>query len=183
MNQIFATIFCQLVQRLWCNNFLCKFLPAVGHDIIFPVFAAAAGEVQHKPLPAGDVEQLLEPVDPQFSVGENETRHDQLRGARLEPLRRIIAIHAAAELQAARPGRQRALRGLVVAGAELDDMPAGQVVAPVELGVPGGVVLRHEIGPGRRTGIGQRGADDLFDLSVVQVDAGAEKTHSTSGSR
>ncbi|MPN25601.1 hypothetical protein SDC9_173013 [bioreactor metagenome] len=108
---------------------------------------------------------------------------DQLGGSGFEPLLRVVERDAAADLKAARPGGQRPFRRRVVAGAEFDHMPAVQPVFAVEFGEPGGVAFGHEIGGDRRVRVRQRGADDLFDQTAMQIDAGAEKTHFSSVSR
>ncbi len=98
-----------------------------------------------------------------------------MRGAGLQITGRIVGVNTAAVLQTAGPGRQRRQRLLLIAGPEGNHVTAAQIVLAIEIGVIGRVVVADKIGGGT-LGI-EAAANDLFDLTLVQVDAGAKKSH------
>jgi len=75
------------------------------------------------------------------------------------------------------PGRpQCSFRRRLVAGAEHDDVPAGEVVAAVQRGVPGGGLGRGEVGgDASRVVVGEGRADDLLDPALVQSMQGRKR--------
>ena len=66
---------------------------------------------------------------------------------RFQVLLSILSRHAAPQLQATRVGRQRGAGGSLggVVCAQHDDVAARQLIAPVQLGIPAGRLLRLEV--------------------------------------
>ena len=71
-----------------------------------------------------------------------------MAGPRLQVLHRIVSGHAAPQLQAAWVGRQGAKGGCLggLVGTQHDDVAPRQRILSVQLGKPGGGVLRLKVG-------------------------------------
>ncbi len=149
-------------------------LPAVGDDKVgFP--PAAAAQIEDQVLFAYFLGQGPQAVFIDFAILKDMGGNDDMTRAMIEPGGGIIGGNPAADLQAPGEGGQGLAGRLFVAGTEHDDVAAVEPVFPVKLGVMGRRQLGGKIGPETGpVGIGQAGADDLFDLSAVQIDAGAK---------
>lgn len=100
-----------------------------------------------------------------------------LLGAFLHPLPRVGVVDPASDLQAAGPGSEGLGGGLVVLGAQHDDVPAPQVVVPVQAGEVARGLQRDMVGPQRVRRAVQSPADNLLHLARMQVYAGPELGH------
>ena len=121
----------EFLQRFRVHCQFGEFLPAVGDDKIF--FAAlAAAQVEHELFLADGFDEFVQPRPIHAAFAENPARDDDVRRAGVQPAARILSVDAAADVQSAGKRRQRRARLGFVAGAEHDDVAAGQSVAPVK---------------------------------------------------
>jgi hypothetical protein len=100
-----------------------------------------------------------------------------MAGPGIEPLLRVFRGNAAADLEPAGPGRQRLARGPVVARAELDDVPASDLIRAEGFRKPCRRLVRNEVLHRPHAIVAQAAADDLFDLALVEVDARTKAGH------
>ena len=86
--------------------------------------------------------------------------------------RAFCRVHAAADVEAAGKRGECGAGFGFVAGAEHNDVAAGQLVAPVKFGKPGGGFLGDKIRA--QAGVAKRAADDLLHFAFVQINAGTK---------
>jgi thiazole synthase len=153
-----------------CN--IGELLPAVGDDEIIAATAAAT-EINHETVPADGLHEGFEASPIHGAIAENPGSDNDMRGTVIKKADCIIEIDATANLEAAGKGAKGSAGGVLVAGAEHDDMAAFESVLAVEFGVIDAGAVRDEIGAWSG-GIGERAADDLFHLAFVEINAGAE---------
>ena len=164
----------QPVQQIQRDRLLGKGLPPVGdHHVVITAFSAA--QIQHQPTGPDAISEPGEPVHVDAAVVKNPGGNDNGRSAGVEPVLGIVDGDPAADLHALRPGGQGHFGRHLVSGAKLNDVAAGQAVLAISFGKPcrrpvGGKIGLH----GTVIIVIEAAADNLFDLSIVQVDAGPE---------
>ena len=100
-----------------------------------------------------------------------------MAGAGGEPVGGVVGGDAAAEVESAGVGGEGGAGGVVVAGAELDDVSAGEIVGAVAGGEGGGGLVGDEVFAQAGAVVAEGAADDLFYFAVVEIDAGPEARH------
>lgn len=148
-------------------------LPTVGdHEV--GVVAAATAQVEDQSLAADGADEVGEAGLVQVAIAKDPGGDDDVGGAGVEPGAGVVGVDTAADVEAAGVGGEGVVGGLVIAGAEHDDMAAGEAVVAVALGEPGGGSIGFETGDGVGAGIGEGATDDLDHLAAAQVDAGTK---------
>ena len=148
-------------------------LPAIGDDPVLAI-ALAAGKVEHKAFAADGFYERGKAVGIEAAFAKYPRSDDDVRGTGIEPTSSVIGIHAAAELEAAGECSEGFARGGFIAGAQLDDVAAAQVILAIQLGVPRSGAVGNKVGLRPFRAIRKRAADNLFHPTFVQIDAGAE---------
>jgi hypothetical protein len=138
----------------------------------------AATEIEHEFILTDSVFELQELALAEDAIRREQARRDDdVTGASVDPLLRVIDIHAPTDLETARPSGQGTASGLIITRAELNDVAARQVILLVEASVPSGIAVRDKVRAEMVTRVGEATTDDLFDLAVVEVNARAESSH------
>ena len=104
-----------------------------------------------------------------------------MRGAGIEPVRGVVGIYASAELKSTGKRSEGCACGVFIAGAKLDDMAASQIILTIQLSVPRGGVVGNKVG--LRALIRKGAADNLFHLSLMQIDTGSKHRGKIEGER
>ena len=150
-----------------------EFLPAIRDDEVFAI-ALAATEIEHETFAANRHDKTGETIPIHAAFAKNPRRDDDVRGTDIKPCAGVVEIHAAAELQSAGIRAERGAGLSLAAGAEQDDVTAGESVAFVEFGKPTRGPVGNKIcaeQPGR---VVQAAADDLLDAALMKINARTE---------
>jgi hypothetical protein len=86
----------------------------------------------------------------------------------------ILRSNPTANLQTAGVSLKSPYGSLPITGTKLDYVPAFQSVTAIQVGKPRCILGGCEIGPETPVIVRQGAADNLFDLTVVEINAGPE---------
>jgi hypothetical protein len=126
-------------------------------------------------MSAKGCQEILQPGVVQFAFAKDVRGHNDMAGTRIQKYRRVLRRHSAAHVHATRVSLEGVKGGLIVPGAQGDDVAAHQVVLLVKAGKIVGGSIRFKIDDGLiRSVVGQRAANNLHNATVAKINAGSE---------
>ena len=105
MNQKFITVGRKFFNRLFRYGYLCKFLPAVCHDIILSVFFPTA-QIQNQMFPSYCTLQFFQILPVDHSILKYIRSNDHMTGTGIQKALCIVLPDPAADLHPTRIGFQ-----------------------------------------------------------------------------